>query len=526
MSMINISHLEKLYIENKGYIDSLNHEELVRLSNSFLYRTILENTFYDVIKKGSITTDDYYSIISNIKVMEIIDIYLKSKNIEIIETYEINKDEIEREFLDKPSIFNYYKSVPKKLLSPFEEKRLFILLNIERNKYNQIKDKLFKVKEPLIKELAVATNNGLDLKYKYDFLKEQFYKLLNLYNSSDDFDNYIYEELVKNSSSIKINNNLNKKINEDLLQDYLDQRKKIRLIISKIASSNLRLVFWKLKTMNTFFMDENIEDKIQDGNEGLMKAIERFDVTRNIKFSNYASYWIKQCILYNQNNYNQRVRIPDYIVALSKKVNETVDNYIKEIGEVPSSKEVSDILNVSHTSVEKIMSFNVNSISIDNAVDNDEDSPLLGSLVDNEESKVEDEIICNELNNSIYNELFKIKQKERFIIMLRMGIKFKEPEFIKMKYGKLLVSSSPMSNDEIKNKTSISFSLDKDLNDGNVHVINDEVYYYYFDGNSKNLKEVAKIIKMTHQRVSQIEKNGIDSLKKPCHKKVLKDFYE
>ena len=75
MSRINISHLEKLYIENKGYIDSLNHEELVRLSNSFLYRTILENTFYDVIKKGNITTDDYYSIISNIKVMEIIDIY-------------------------------------------------------------------------------------------------------------------------------------------------------------------------------------------------------------------------------------------------------------------------------------------------------------------------------------------------------------------------------------------------------------------------------------------------------------------
>ena len=84
MNKLNISHLEKLYIENKDHIDSLNDEELKKVSNSFLYRTILNNIFSDVLKKGYILSNEYYSIKANFKVMKIIDLYLNQNNIKIV----------------------------------------------------------------------------------------------------------------------------------------------------------------------------------------------------------------------------------------------------------------------------------------------------------------------------------------------------------------------------------------------------------------------------------------------------------
>ena len=84
LNKLNISHLEKLYIENKDHIDSLNDEELKKVSNSFLYRTILNNIFSDVLKKGYILSNEYYSIKANFKVMKIIDLYLNQNNIKIV----------------------------------------------------------------------------------------------------------------------------------------------------------------------------------------------------------------------------------------------------------------------------------------------------------------------------------------------------------------------------------------------------------------------------------------------------------
>ena len=526
MSKINISHLEKLYIENKDYIDSLDYNELERITNSFLYRTILDNIFCDIVKKGSITTDDYFSIISNIKVMEIIDIYLKKNRVDIIENYEsTDVDDLNSEQLSNPSITNYYNLITTKLLTPFEEKRLFIILNIERKKYDEIKERLFNLKKDFIKKVALDFSDEKNLKSNFGFLRESFFKLLNTYNPKNDFDEYIIREMEKLTLK-KINKKDFNKTKDELISEFIEKRNRFKLVVSKIASSNLKLVFWELKKMNKLIIDENFEDRIQDGNEGLMKAIERFDVTKNIKFSYYACFWIKQCVIYNNNNYNQRVRIPDYIVCLSKRISEMVDDYKKEVGVMPTIKEVSDLLNIKYSTVERIMSFNVNTLSIDKAVDNDEEDLLLGSINNNENSIVEDEIMCMQLKESIYKELLKIKSKERFIVMLRMGLQFKEPEIINMNYGNLLVSPYEMSYSEIKDIIKTNNKLDEDINDGNIHKINDDFYYLYFDGNSKNLKDIAKIIKMTHQRVNQIEKDGINSLKKPSHKLVLKDFYE
>ena len=131
------------------------------------------------------------------------------------------------------------------------------------------------------------------------------------------------------------------------------------------------------------------------------------------------------------------------------------------------------------------------------------------------------------MSNSVYKELNKLKSVEKLIIMLRNGLILKEPELFYYKNRLILVSSNDLSKDEILNKFNINSDLDiHDFNDGKLHNIINNFYYYRFSGECLSLKEVASIIGITHQRISQLEHKTYEKLKNKDKKNILKIYYE
>ena len=161
-------------------------------------------------------------------------------------------------------------------------------------------------------------------------------------------------------------------------------------------------------------------DLIQEGNFGLKKAIERFDLDKECKFSTYAYWWIRQKITRAISNKERIIRLPVYLVEKIKDLHNAIYKLTVKLNREPTEEEIAREMNLSIDGVRKIKKYAQDSMSLDITVGED-GSACIGDFIEDGKSNIEDEAINNKKREKIFEYLNKLSERYREVIMMRYG---------------------------------------------------------------------------------------------------------
>ena len=257
--------------------------------------------------------------------------------------------------------------------------------------------------------------------------------------------------------------------NDDLSQDDILKLKKAVLLSKrakqKLAETNLRLVVSIAKKYVGRGM--SFLDLIQEGNMGLMKAVDKYDYNRGFKFSTYATWWIRQAITRAIADQARTIRIPVHMVETINKLVRTQRQLVQELGRDPSNEEIAEQMGIEVSKVQEIRKIAQEPVSLETPIGEEEDSHL-GDFIEDESAVNPDEAANYTMLRENLNEVLScLGAREKRVLQLRFGL---------------------------------------------------------IDGTPRTLEEVGKEFDVTRERIRQIEAKALRKLKSPNKSESLKDF--
>ena len=189
----------------------------------------------------------------------------------------------------------------------------------------------------------------------------------------------------------------------------------------ELVQANLRLVI----SIAVRYQGHNVplEDLIQEGNIGLIKAASKFDYRKGFKFSTYAIWWIKQAIMRTLDNFSRSIRLPSYVVAKMNKFDSVYATLCQELQREPRREEIAEALDLSLVQVEEILTFNADAISMDLQLSDERSAATLGDLIEDPANSGEEGPIAEMINKDLIAQfLDRLPDREQKVLRMRFGL--------------------------------------------------------------------------------------------------------